>query len=109
MITINSSKLKDGDNKEKFSYVFVGETNNTGVKEIVEPLLKDIDCARVRARAEIIDDGLSKKYITFYTYRTDLELGESVRVNGLSYKITQINLSFKKDSALFKVSGVRYE
>ena len=106
MQTITSQKLKKGSNTP-FSYKFESETENEGIKKITQPLLSKFEVARQRAIAEIIENGLKREYISFKTHRTNLHLGDIIRVKGLNYKIQKISLSLK-DDGIFTIEAIRY-
>ena len=109
MISVVSQKLQDGDNSNSFTYVYNSETDNTGVKEINEPLLYEEGNASIRAEAELIEGALNSSKISFITYNTDLYLSQSIKINGLAYKITKLSYVIDSNSGIVKVEAIRYD
>jgi len=91
------------------TWVFELNNGQYGSKEITDALISNEDIARQRANAEFLDGGYRKRFLSMTTFRTDISVGEVVRVRGLCYLVTSVNTKYGGGMLLSDVSAVRYE
>lgn len=75
---------------------------------VVSDLLDTEERAKQRAIAEFIIGGTEKNYIEFDTYRTDLKVGQVVRVEGQKYRVVSILTKTDQKTMISIIRGVRY-
>jgi len=108
--TISEEQILSGNSPiPSVTFTFELATGNEGIKVIVEPLLKTIEVAEQRARYEFMNNGYSKKPITFKTWRTDININDIISVRGLKFKVTSVNIVTNETKIETTISGVRYE
>ena len=83
--------------------------NQTGKKEISDPLIDSEEIASQRANAEFLDGGYLKRYLKLVTHRTDVVVGDVVRVEGFCYLVTSASVRYTAGAVVCDIEGVRYE
>lgn len=86
------------------------EYNNgySGVVTVSSDLLDTEERARQRAIAEFVNGGTKQRRIEFRTYRTDLRVGDIVRIDGAAYRVSSVVLKVSDKSMIATVQGVSY-
>ncbi len=90
-------------------FVFEIDNGNTGVRTVIEPLLRTEELAEQRAKREFMSDGYSHKFVQFDTWRTDLKLNDIISTKGQKFKITRIFISSGSSRVVTTIRGERYE
>lgn len=89
-------------------FIYEIANNKDGEIKIQEELLDTDERASARANAEFLEGAYSKATCQFSTFMTDFEVNDIVEVEGLSYRIIDIQIRWDEKEIYSEVSGVRY-
>lgn len=80
-----------------------------GSININEPLIDRDTVANARANAEFLNNGYTKRYIEFVTYKTNIKIYDIISVKGNSYRVISVTLNMNDKQITSTVKAVRYE
>lgn len=89
-------------------FVFEIANGKSGEIKIKEPLLDTEERAMARANAEFLNGAYTTETIQFSTYLTDIGVGDTVEVEGLWYRVIDVQMRWDEKSIVSDITGERY-
>lgn len=82
---------------------------NTGVMQITDPLLDTEARAEQRAMSEFLKNSYANNAFSFRTSRTDLELNQTINLDGVPYLVKSLSYSIDNKKISTTVGVLRYD
>ena len=90
-------------------WIFTLEGGGPGELVITDELFLNEEIAEQRAKAEFLEKGHKKINVSFATWRTDIKVGDIVRIEGLPYLVLRTHVFWRKGEIGSSIEAVRYE
>ena len=89
-------------------WVFEIVGDNTGVINVVDPLLDSVALAKERAESEFLKSSYSINDINFSTHRSDMVLNQLINLEGINYLVKDISYTIDDVSIVANIRARRY-
>ena len=96
-------------NKENQVWSFEILNGNTGTMTITDPLLDTEQRAEQRAMSEFLKNSYANNGFTFRTYRTDIELNDTLNIAGVPYLVKSVSYAADSKKITANVKVLRYD
>ncbi len=90
-------------------FLFEINKDNTGTLRVNDDLLITREQAEERARSEMLKSSYIPKNIRFKTYRTDLNINDTINVKGLPYLVKGAATNTDSTTIVTTIMAVRYD